>query len=674
MIAGAVAVISVAVPGAAFAAGSGKGGQACRKGRWCSLRSERYRYEVWTRGTSNTGADTRILARTVGLLDSIWGPETKLMGDPLPDVSRSGGKRDARDTGNDSSRLDVYVVTPAQDVSRDGFQEQIGGPNAVAVSIPTPSSAAHRPPKSESAYILLGRGRFGAKGFKSDVVHEFFHVLQFAHNVKASYDCPRAADSASFWFNEASATWAETYFDPADAKDEVFYRFSTFQSGDSWGLGDVANGHAYESFIWPYFMQQESGAKAIAEVYKRAEGAKNCHQLMEAVNQTFPFQSHFHDFAVRNLNNSDRFSGGSLSPVTPRYQSLHSDFPDGAKDFLDTPTIANSRSLVSQPSDQPPLKETLNVPSLRAWYYEYDVDPGVGQVVVDPASVSPRGVFNVDAVVGHDDGTWEVRHLGSSKGKICNDARDITKIELVVSNHGWDPAKNLTGNLEVSPLVPGCACPDFTKVKSFDGNANFSFERTATTTSGGDTETVTLKHHASGLALRAPVNSSDVQHAAFDGPISTGSIDVHDVDDDSNLPSHTTQDASGSPDPNNSQVAITFDPGSCTYTISVNGSIATSYAGDGPPSSDGGINDAATSPVTRIPAGLNLSGSVTIQTYLGSGPTDLAQLAAGYYAFGPFSGWGGELGQVLGVEFNQSMGSASFSWNLTPTFNSTPHR
>jgi hypothetical protein len=69
-----------------------------------------------------------------------------------------------------------------------------------------------------------------------------------------------------------------------------------------------------------------------------------------------------------------------------------------------------------------------------------------------------------------------------------------------------------------------------------------------------------------------------------------------------------------------------------------------------------------------IPPGLKLSGSATIPAYYGGGP----RLGNPWYSFGGLIGggyqWESELASLSGVPSGQPVGTATFSWNLTPMF------
>jgi hypothetical protein len=426
-------------------------------------------------------------------------------------------------------------------------------------------------------------------------------------------------------------------------------------------MNDVSNSqHPYESFIWPYFMEQEAGAQSVADAYKAMEAANTCQDLRDAVGKPFPFDTHFHDFALRNLDDSRTFASGSISPITPRYQALHSDFPDHVQ------PLAVDESLAAQPSTTPPLSEPIAIPALRAWYFDLTLGAGIEQVDIDASKLQYQGGYDVDAVVDVK-GSWRVQHLSPGKSQICTPAGNTSEIWLVVSNHEDNPNAVVVGNLDITPLSLACNCPDFAKVTAFNGTANFSYSNTGSGTGGFGSETESLSHSASGLHLALPANASDSQHAAFSGTVSGGTMVVHDVDDASSGPSHTTQDANGPVDSSTSTASVEFDPAGCTYTVDVQGAIVTSYVGSGPPPPDGEVVDNAFSPKQSVPSSLQLAGSATINTYL-TGPTDPTALAAGFYGFQPSDAWASELWTITGTDPQTPRGTATLSWNLTPTF------
>jgi hypothetical protein len=91
---------------------------------------------------------------------------TQLMGMPLPDPGgiAAGGE----------TRIGLYLVSGSQEVEREGDKTGLDG--HLAVTVPD-HAGVH-----SSAYMLLSRARMGVAGFRSDFVHEFFHVLADRYN------------------------------------------------------------------------------------------------------------------------------------------------------------------------------------------------------------------------------------------------------------------------------------------------------------------------------------------------------------------------------------------------------------------------------------------------------------------------------------------------------------
>src|SRR5918993_2317211 len=83
----------------------------------------------------------------------------------------------------------------------------------------------------------------------------------------------------------------------------------------------------YSTYIWFYFMEQETGPEAIAEIWE-AFGQLDPGTIDEAmaiIDAQLPFEKHFRDFAVRNLN-LDLEPG---DPIDPDYDDLDPRFPVG---------------------------------------------------------------------------------------------------------------------------------------------------------------------------------------------------------------------------------------------------------------------------------------------------------------------------------------------------------
>src|SRR5439155_24249828 len=204
--------------------------------------------------------------------DQPCGLETKDMGEPQPDLV---GSSDPEAYGGDEA-IDVYIVGSSQSCVRPGCRPVSEG--AVAVTVPAPPFDPETSPASwkSSAYMLVLRDRIpttssgsGTCGIRSDLAHEFFHVLQMSHNEGIGWQQGAIAGQQVWeenWFVEASATWAESQYVPDCATQEVYKRFSGFQSNDASLIGLQASDpflHKYQAFIWPYFMSQEQGSTVV---------------------------------------------------------------------------------------------------------------------------------------------------------------------------------------------------------------------------------------------------------------------------------------------------------------------------------------------------------------------------------------------------------------------------
>jgi hypothetical protein len=359
-------------------------------------------FDVWTCGAS--AAAVAEAKKALDLAEKHYAAETALMGGPpIPD---SGSPAEGGD-----KKIDVYVAEPGagQEVTRwdpairDYRKSDLTVKDA-AVTIDTDEKGT-----AASGWIVLNAARLGSPAFESDFVHEFFHLLQNRTNV--GY-CSRG----KWWFTEASATWAEAYFVPATAEDEVYARYvKGFEKAPSLSLTSMVKDpsgsyHGYSSFIWPYFMQQEAGASSVAQVWKQLKGVTTCAGMNAVLNEVLSFAAYFKDFAVRNLDSPlpNLTGGGSAWPdkFGPRYQDLDPRFPQvlpvlAAPDKGDKPLSVPE----SPGSGKYPYQVSVHVslPPLSAQYNAFDLLPGfVADVGLDFSAL--HGPADV-TLVGADHGT-----------------------------------------------------------------------------------------------------------------------------------------------------------------------------------------------------------------------------------------------------------------------------
>jgi hypothetical protein len=170
-----------------------------------------------------------------------------------------------------------------------------------------------------SGYIVISRPLLDSctRDFESALIHEFFHILSAHDNTALS--CPK------FWFEEASATWAEWYFSPQTAADMVYPYFGDLQNNPGVSLTDTENRSPYSDFVWPLFMQQKVGAGSIAKAWQAMNGQTGCDALNAAINTQVPFGRNFDSFAVENFDYQPvNFAGTQAWPDNfgPKYQDL----------------------------------------------------------------------------------------------------------------------------------------------------------------------------------------------------------------------------------------------------------------------------------------------------------------------------------------------------------------
>ena len=228
----------------------------------------------------------------------------------------------------------------------------------------------------------------------------------------------------------------------------------------------------------------------------------------------------------------------------------------------------------------------------------------------------------------------------------------------------------LSAALLAAPAVAS-ACPSVNRVQSFNGTVSLSYQRTVTASDGqGGTETLTLNHTATGLNVAIALVYPDVRPPYWQGSTSGGNVTVNDVFDDvssNGTDTHGQQMANGPADAANVLGGLDFDSATCTYAILAGAGIATVTTGSGPHDQDG-VGDQVMSGLQSLPANLDLSGSMTVPAFVDLNAAPTSTPSNGWYQFGGNSSWGAAMGSLTGAGVTQSVGQATFSWNLTPTF------
>jgi hypothetical protein len=106
-----------------------------------------------------------------------------------------------------------------------------------------------------------------------------------------------------------------------------------------------------------------------------------------------------------------------------------------------------------------PYELTVSVAPLAARYYVMGVDDDIAKLVFDFTGVQPSQALDVEGLVYIRDKGWERRAFSDGKTTVCRDRPDeiIDAAVLVVADHSWVPAENLTGSYDITTTDKPCA-------------------------------------------------------------------------------------------------------------------------------------------------------------------------------------------------------------------------
>ena len=410
---------------------------------WRFLKAVNYPIRVWVKCGADAEADDFDLTNARSLAESIWKPMTDLMGPPIPDAGSA-------DEGGDSA-IDFYLLWSGEVLRRGGRDRTLGSPNILAFAPSSPPYSG----KTSSGYMVLRRERLLNSGFKSDVVHEFFHILQSVYNNAIGFE--RVVDGYNeFWYTEASAVWAESRFARATSDVQVHKRFTErFQriktslhrsvpSASSNASGALA---MYASYIYPFFMEQKDGGPSIIQQsWEALRTASSFDQANQALDRVFDFKNNFRLFAVNNYNAN---LPGVLD-ADKRYKAFDPKFPDGVK-----PTLADEKEL----SGALKLEPAVDIAPLRAAYYKYRVTSlKLKKVIFNFEGIGKDGL-DIDGLVQIGGRNWEKQDYTSQKEvKFCLDKPEeqLENIILVLSNRNLPLSQFVLGTLKVEASEAPC--------------------------------------------------------------------------------------------------------------------------------------------------------------------------------------------------------------------------
>jgi CARDB/Family of unknown function (DUF6055) len=400
-------------------------------------------FRVWVCAGSDTEADL-FLGPAINTASSLWAPMTLAepdgMGEPIPDNVNGN----LNNGGN--GKIDILIVHTAdcQDAGCPLYDPDDPGSFLLGVehTLDGTCHAESYPPRSCSGYITVNAGLVcpdasgcSNDGLKATLAHEFFHLLQDAHNADAlSREVLRMGSNVVWensWYYEASATWAGWYY----AKDpEAYGHFVNAFQPNNRSLLEYGHDHRYGSWVWPLLMQRDVGPSAIFASWRDAELADDPKALDDAVDHNLEFGDHFRDLSVRNLNPSQYFEAGGVGLEADLWQTEVLDFP---KD----PHVHDTQGTIAL-GDQHVFVEV--VAPLAADDTEFDIqDDAVRKVTIDIASMTHADTADID-VVGRlaPDGnggppTWHRVRGSGTKLTFCRDkaSENFDLFYVVLSNH-----------------------------------------------------------------------------------------------------------------------------------------------------------------------------------------------------------------------------------------------
>ncbi|HEY2779475.1 MAG TPA: Ig domain-containing protein [Steroidobacteraceae bacterium] len=412
--------------------------------------------KVWTCHATDA-EDQAVFTAVTGIFDRHWEEMTLDMGEP---------RRDDGSGGDDS--IDVYVLDLGDCVKRNGRCTQVG---AKRLAMCIPAAPAAGVPGGVSGYLLLRKDRALKNDvpFEADVVHEFFHALQFAHVARTTRIVHLANGTTAFdqsWYVEASAKWAEWAYlpastltevhpwYPANADSEFEYSDDRYQPGMVSLLQATDSDHPYASYIWPYFMQQQSkGPEIVTNAWTRAEFANGPERINNSINAQLNFAENFGDFMVRNLNYL--FPG---DPLKTHFWDMDSKFPKDATHSIITERENFPDIGISFPVQKQPLE--FHVQNLAANYINVELSAGTSGVshLLFSLDTDPNDLVldSVAEVLGAtpSDATWQ-RFTSSNNTTLefclSDPKQNVDQLILMLGN----PQFSQAGDSLVVPSVNG---------------------------------------------------------------------------------------------------------------------------------------------------------------------------------------------------------------------------
>jgi hypothetical protein len=426
---------------------------------WASVGHPDFPLKMWIRCTGDFAGD---LEQMTAMIGEFWQAEIDLMGPPKPDA---GGP----DGGGDT-RIDLYVVDlPTDILPRNGGTEAPFNDQIAALAMADSPVVGN----TSSGYMIARRANLDEITFPSYLAHEFFHILQYAHNVAITWGFSgtplgefEILRYTPYWFFEATPMWVEAHLFRDKLPEEVLaqsvhgYFLQHFHTDEplftSVARGSPLWSQMYASYIWFLFVEQEIGAEAIARMWRNLEAVEqdDFAGTLRAIDAVYPFAENFREFAVRNLN-LDLQPG---DPISPSYKDLDPSFPEGQRPPL-VVGEGQSRNLEARDVGEPARRVEDTIKPLSAHYYYLIPEEEVASVTFDFTGMGSVETLDVDLIVHIADKGWERRQLPADEPTtLCRSNPDdnVEAFYLVVSNHSMEIDGAVAGSIEIGASGEDC--------------------------------------------------------------------------------------------------------------------------------------------------------------------------------------------------------------------------
>ena len=209
---------------------------------------------------------------------------------------------------------------------------------------------------------------------------------------------------------------------------------------------------------------------------------------------------------------------------------------------------------------------------------------------------------------------------------------------------------------------------------------NFSETASGQDVGGGGNTTIDLDRDAASLQIDLTRNKllSRRGIVAFTGTASGGQVSVNDSYQDTGSGHGGAEHYSGplkNKSPNFGKAWLYFDTRTCKYQAEAGYTVRTTFSGDAAVQPAASVTGLAYGNKRHTPASLKLAGAEAPHAYYPSCPG--ASIVAGKSCYVLSGGWAGDfavlaqcqsVGGGCGANDQQSVGLATFSWNLSPTY------